>query len=162
VHPGARWRSRRWPAERFAAVARELHRRGYAIVLTGSGAEEETLAAFRACVGQPLIDASRRTSLGGLAALVGGAQLLLSNDTGVAHLAAAVGTPAVIVSCGADARRWAPLNPARHRMLQHELACRPCTHERCPTGHECALAVSPESVLAECQALLDGGLRHAA
>jgi ADP-heptose:LPS heptosyltransferase len=162
VHPGARWRSRRWPAERFAAVADALRARGHAIVLTGSAGEAATLAAFRACVTEPPIDASARTSLGGLAALIKGARLLVCNDTGVAHLAAAVGTRSVIVCSGADAQRWAPLDASRHRMLHHDTACRPCTYEQCPTGHECALAVSTQEVLAQCLHLLEEEVRHVA
>lgn len=162
VHPGARWHSRRWPAERFAAVAAELRARGNAVVLTGSAGETDTLNAFRASIGGPIVDASCRTSLGGLAALLRRARLLLSNDTGVAHLAAAVGTPGVIVSSGADAERWAPLDACRNRLLQHDTACRPCTFERCPTGHECARGVSERRVLEECLAVLDRTLRHAA
>jgi ADP-heptose:LPS heptosyltransferase len=162
VHPGARWRSRRWPPAHFAAVARALHRHGCAIVLTGSPAEAETLDEFRRVASVPLIDAANRTSLGGLAALLRGACLLLSNDTGVAHLAAAVCTPGVIVCSGADARRWAPLDPKRRRMLHHPVPCRPCSFELCPTGHECALGVAPPAVLRACLELLDESVRHAA
>jgi len=162
IHPGARWRSRRWPAERFAAVADALRGRGHRIVLTGSAGETQTLAAFRSYVGEPPIDASGRTSLGGLGALIAGARLLLCNDTGVAHLAPAVGTPAVIVSSGADVRRWAPLDSGRHRMLHHDTACRPCMHEQCPTGHECALGVGTQDVISQCLQLLENGVRNAA
>jgi ADP-heptose:LPS heptosyltransferase len=162
VHPGARWRSRRWPAERFAEVAAALRARGCPIVLTGSTGEAETLARFRASMQEPLIDAAGRTSLGGLAELLAGARLLLCNDTGVSHLAAALRTPSVVVSSGADAQRWAPIDTQRHRMLHHATPCRPCTFEQCPYGHECALGVSPERVLQECLQVLGQELQHAA
>jgi ADP-heptose:LPS heptosyltransferase len=162
VHPGARWRSRRWPADRFAAVAAALRERGCSIVLTGSASEAETLAQFRAQAGEPLVDAATRTSLGGLAELLRGARLLLCNDTGVAHLGAALRKPSVIVCSGADVQRWAPIDEKRHRMLHHHTACRPCTFEQCPYGHECALGVSAERVLQECMDVLDAELRHAA
>jgi ADP-heptose:LPS heptosyltransferase len=155
VHPGARWRSRRWPAERFAAVAAALRARGLSIVLTGSAGDAPAVSAFRAGVGEPIVDACGRTSLGGLAALIAGARLLLCNDTGVAHLADAMGTPSVIVCSGADAKRWAPLDQRLHRMLHHDTVCRPCTYEECPTGHECALGVSVAQVHGECVRLLD-------
>jgi ADP-heptose:LPS heptosyltransferase len=131
-------------------------------VLTGSAAEAQTLAEFRTLAGTPIIDAAERTALGALGALLRGARLLLSNDTGVAHLAAAVGTPGVIVCSGADAQRWAPLDPQRRRMLHHPVPCRPCSFELCPTGHECALGVPPHAVLQACLELLDAGFRHAA
>ena len=162
VHPGARWRSRRWPAERFAAVAEALRAKGLQIVLTGSAGDAPAVSAFRAAVGEPIVDVCGRTSLGGLAAIIAGARLLLCNDTGVAHLAAALRTPSVIVCSGADAQRWAPLDQRRHRMLHHDTACRPCSHERCPTGHECALGVSAAQVLGECVRQLDEEVSDAA
>jgi ADP-heptose:LPS heptosyltransferase len=162
VHPGARLRSRRWPAERFAQVAEALRGKGLRVVLTGSAGDAQAVSGFRAALGEPIVDVSGRTSLGGLAAMIADARLLLSNDTGVAHLAAALRTPSVIVCSGADAQRWAPLDQRRHRMLHHDTACRPCSYEQCPTGHECALGVSAGSVLAECERQLDPELRYAA
>ena len=163
VHPGARWRSRRWPAGRFAAVARALQARGHPVVLTGSAGEAGALEAFRAALDVPVLDFSARTTLGGLAALVGGARLLVCNDTGVSHVADALRTPSVIVCSGADARRWQPADTRRHRLLYHDTPCRPCGHELCPTGHECALGVSVNVVVDECLRLLAAeDLRHAA
>ena len=166
VHPGARFPSRRWPAERFAAVAHGLRTLGFTVVLTGSAAERDTLASFRSHAPTDTVDLSLRTGFGAPAALIRGARLLVSNDTGVSHLAAALGTPSVIVSCGADARRWAPVDEGRHRVFAHPAACRPCAHWRCPTGHECAAGVRVEPVLAEAQRLLHSRFaredRHAA
>jgi ADP-heptose:LPS heptosyltransferase len=153
IHPGARWPSRRWPATRFAAIAARLAQRGYAPVLTGSPGDSDALQAFRAAGGEAL-DAAGRTSLGSLAALIAGARLLVCNDTGVSHVAAATRTPSVVISSGADVARWRPRDAARHRVLHHQVACRPCAHERCPIGHECALGVSVERVLDECLRLL--------
>ncbi len=162
IHPGARWRSRRWPAQRFAAVADALRERGYVPVLTGSRGDAEALEAFRAQTSTPILDAAERTSLGGLAALLSGARLLVCNDTGVSHLAAALRTPSVVICSGAEPARWAPIDRRRHRVLYHEVACRPCTHERCPYGHECAMGVEAESVLAESLRLLEREVPRAA
>jgi ADP-heptose:LPS heptosyltransferase len=65
-----------------------------------------------------------------------------------------VGTPSVVVACGSDAARWRPLDAARHRVLWQALPCRPCAHFRCPTGHECALAVEADAVSAQALAAL--------
>lgn len=166
VHPGARFPSRRWPADRFAAVAHGLRALGFIVVLTGSAAERDTLASFRSQAPSDTVDLSLRTGFGALAALIRGARLLVSNDTGVSHLAAALGTPSVIVSCGADARRWAPVDEVRHRVFAHPATCRPCMHWQCPSDHECATGVQVEPVLAEAQRLLHGRFprenRHAA
>jgi len=154
MHPGARFPSRRWPVERFAAVASGLVGSGLAVVVTGSAAEAETLEAFRRLAPRQLIDLSCRTDFGTLCALVAGARVLVSNDTGVSHVAAAVGTPSVIVSSGGDAQRWSPVDAVRHRVLAHWVACRPCGHEHCPTQHECARGVPVSAVLDRARSLL--------
>lgn len=162
VHPGARLPSRRWPAERFAAVAHALRADDCDIVLTGSAGEAQTLAAFRACAPQDLVDLSQRTDLGTLAALIDSADLLVCNDTGVSHIAAARGTPSVIVSCGGDAARWAPQDSQRHHVLAASVACRPCLFERCPTAHECAQAIGVDEVVRAARQMLASELSRAA
>jgi ADP-heptose:LPS heptosyltransferase len=148
VHPGAHFASRRWPAPRFAATADALAARGYEIVLTGSAGERAVIEEVAAGMRHPAIDLAGATRLGALAQLLQSAQLLVANDTGVAHLAIAVGTPSVIVSSGGDAQRWAPVNAIRHRMLHYTTPCRPCLHAQCPiVGHPCAHGVEVQGVL---------------
>jgi ADP-heptose:LPS heptosyltransferase len=147
LHPGSQLPSRRWPAERFAEVGDALAARGYNVVLTGSAAEAPlTREVARAMRARPR-DLAGRTSLGGVAAVIAGARLLVSNDTGVSHIAAATRTASVVVCCGADPRRWAPLDRVRHRVLHSDVACRPCSHVQCPIGHPCALQVSASEVI---------------
>jgi ADP-heptose:LPS heptosyltransferase len=117
VHPGARFESRRWPVERFAAVADALAERGVSVVLTGSPAEAGLTARVAAAARAPVLDLGGRTSLGALAALLDGARMLLSNDTGVAHLAAALRLPSVVVVTTSDPGRWAPLDRDLHRVV---------------------------------------------
>lgn len=162
VHPGARLPSRRWPAQRFAAVAGALRDLGCEIVLTGSSAESDVLRRFRAHAPSGVVDLAERTDLGTLAALIDRAALLVCNDTGVSHIAAARGTPSVVVSCGADPSRWAPADATRHRMLAAEVPCRPCLFDHCPTQHECAQAVEPGQVVDEARRLLARELPRAA
>ncbi|MGE5523486.1 MAG: glycosyltransferase family 9 protein, partial [Rhodospirillaceae bacterium] len=142
VHPGARYPSRRWPPERFAAVADALADRGLQIIVTGGSPErplaEEVIRRMR----HTAIDFTGRTTLGTFAALVSRARLVVSNDTGMSHVAAAVQAPSVVISSGADAERWRPLDIARHRTLWHPVPCRPCAHWVCPTEHECARGVT--------------------
>lgn len=145
VHPGARLASRRWPPEHFAAVGATLARAGLRIVVTGTG--EEAALTARVARGVPgAIDLAGRTPLGVLAALLRDARLLVCNDTGVSHVAAAVHTPSVVVSCGADPARFAPLDPVRHEVVWHPAPCRPCAHDRCPIGHPCARQLAPSRV----------------
>lgn len=155
VHAGAQLPSRRWPLARFAAVARHLAGQGLRIVLTGGAAEAALTQALAQAVGAPCLDLAGRTSLWTLGALVDGARCVVCNDTGISHIAAARGRPSVVVSSGADVRRWAPLDAARHRVLAQDMACRPCAHAVCPYGHGCATAISVPQVLAA----LPAGLR---
>lgn len=147
IHPGARLASRRWPAERFAEVARRVAALGWRVVVTG-GEDERGLAARVARAVPRAVDLSGRTPLGVLAAVLRDARLLLSNDTGVSHVAAAVATPSVVVSCGADPARFAPLDTTRHEVLHEPVPCRPCAHDRCPVGHPCALRLAVDAVAA--------------
>jgi ADP-heptose:LPS heptosyltransferase len=147
IHAGAQLPSRRWPIERFAAVANRLAALGETIVLTGTGPEAAQVAALSAAIEFPTINLAGRTSLWTLGALVEGAALVICNDTGLSHVAAAVGTPSVVVSSGSDVARWAPLDAARHRVLWQPMACRPCSHAVCPIGHGCATAIGVDEVL---------------
>jgi ADP-heptose:LPS heptosyltransferase len=162
VHPGARLLSRRWPVERFAQVADRLAAGGYTVVVTGSTEEMPLAAALVQHMRESALDLAGKTSLGGLAQLIGRARLLVCNDTGVSHVAAAVGTPSVVVCCGADPVRWAPLDAVRHRVLYQPLDCRPCMHAVCPIGHPCALEITPDQVADEAMGALRNRVRSGA
>jgi ADP-heptose:LPS heptosyltransferase len=120
VHPGASVADRRWPADRFAAVATALAAAGLRVVLTGTAAEAGLTRAVAAETAAPVVDLAGKTDLGATAAVVAGARLVVSNDTGMSHIAAAVRTPSVVISTGDNPARWAPADAARHRVL-----CRP-------------------------------------
>ncbi|HET8610985.1 MAG TPA: glycosyltransferase family 9 protein [Burkholderiales bacterium] len=147
VHPGARFESRRWPAARFAMVADALAAEHWQIALTGTAAEALLTAAVRLKSACRPLDLTGATSLGGLAVLLKCARLLICNDTGVSHLAAAVGARSVVIACGSDARRWAPQDRSLHRTLAAYPRCRPCMHEICPIAHPCATAITPRQVI---------------
>jgi ADP-heptose:LPS heptosyltransferase len=158
VHPGARLASRRWPAERFAEVAAALTEAGWRVVLTGSASEVPLCDGIVQSLPEGMrvrtLNFAGRTSLGGLGALVGHARLVICNDTGISHVAAATGVPSVVVSSGGDARRWAPQRADRHAVLSVDLPCRPCAHESCPIGHPCALGVPVDAVVSKARAML--------
>lgn len=154
VHPGAQLPTRRWHPERFAAVADALASQGLAIVLTGVAHETKLTRCVARTMRAPAIDLAGKTSLGGIAALIDRARLLVANDTGVAHLADALGTPSVRISCGADPHRFAPRDGSLHRVLHHWVECRPCSYAACPTGHECATGVPAEHAIAAACSLL--------
>jgi len=148
LHVGARLPSRRWPTARFAQVAAAVAGQGWQVALTGTDAEAALVAAvWREC-GTRVANLCGRTSLGELAALVGRCRLVVCNDTGMSHVAAARRTPSVVIASGSDVRRWAPLDGRRHSVLSVNVPCRPCSHATCPIGHPCALGVTVDDVLA--------------
>lgn len=117
IHPGFNTPARRWSPEEFAAVAVALTVRGLRVVLTGTANERDATRAVAAAMQERPIDLAGRTSLGVLAALYAGARLLVCNDTGVAHLASAVGLPSVVIFATPDTTRWGPLDRDRHRVV---------------------------------------------
>jgi ADP-heptose:LPS heptosyltransferase len=169
IHPGARMPSRRWPAQRFAQVADRLAGQGLEIVLTGTAAERGLVDSVEQAMHMPALNLAGKTGLGAFAALVSRAALVVCNDSGASHVAAACGTPSVVICCGSDPMRWAPLDHERHRVLAHAIFCRPCMHERCPIGHPCALNISADMVMQQAEELLEpvhaqmpaGRLEHA-
>jgi ADP-heptose:LPS heptosyltransferase len=115
LHPGAARADNRWPARRFAALADRLAAAGHRVVLTGTAGERDLVAAVADAMATPPLDATGRTGVGTLAALFAAARLVVSNDTGAAHVAAAVQAPSVVLyPAGADRARWAPLDTGRH------------------------------------------------
>jgi ADP-heptose:LPS heptosyltransferase len=120
VHPGAKDPRRRWPVRRFAQVARRLRADGHRVVVTGSPQDRAmTSAVVRAAGLPPGVDLGGRLSLVQLAAVVGQARLVVSNDTGVAHLATAVRTPSVTIFAAMDPALWGPPQRAYHRVVWH-------------------------------------------
>nr|WP_239543108.1 glycosyltransferase family 9 protein [Micromonospora terminaliae] len=119
LHPGSKVAAKRWPADRFAALARILADRGHRVVLTGSTDERDLAARVARDAGLPP-DAvlAGRTGLAELAALVAGARLVVSGDTGIAHLATGYGTASVVLFGPVPPAHWGPPpDRPRHRVL---------------------------------------------
>jgi ADP-heptose:LPS heptosyltransferase len=145
VHPGASTELRRWPADRFAAVADGLRDCGLEVILTGSAAEADVTARVRAAMRSTAIDLAGRTSLGALGAAVERAAIVLTNDTGVSHMAAAVGTPSVVVFNGSDRERWAPLDKELHVGVEGASPGRPASVARVAAAVDRQLAERGEN-----------------
>jgi ADP-heptose:LPS heptosyltransferase len=155
IHPGARFPSRRWPVDRFAQTADGLAKLGFQVVITGSGEEKKLADALSDAIDSPHVNLAGKTSLGALGVLLKGARLLVSNDTGVSHVASALRTPSVLIVTGSDEKRWAPLDHRRHRVVRHREACQPCEHVTCPIDHPCATGVDVSNVLETASELLE-------
>lgn len=121
IHPGASSPDRRWPVERFAQVADGLTAYGAQIVLTGSEEEVDLTRKVVSRMNCPAVDLAGKTSLGCLAALLSNAKLLVTNDTGVSHIASAVKTPSVVLFSASNPDRWAPLDKKLHCRVNYAM-----------------------------------------
>jgi hypothetical protein len=149
VHPGAKAAQRRWPPERFGRVAAALAAAGHRVVITGSARERRLAARVADVAGLPgTAVLAGRTDLAELAALVAGARLMISGDTGIGHLATAYATPSVLLFGPVAPSLWGP--PADrpwHRALWHgDAVGQTGVAERAP--HPALLRITEAEVLA--------------
>lgn len=120
VHPGAAYPSRRWPTDRFAAVARWASKQGQPVAVTGGPGERGLAEAVRRTAGLgPGAVLAGRTGPAALAALVADARLVVCGDTGPAHLASAYRTPSVLLFGPTPPDRWGPPADGPHTVLWH-------------------------------------------
>jgi lipopolysaccharide heptosyltransferase II len=161
IHPGAGAVLKNWPIARWAAVASALQERtGAHVVLTGGPAERDLATEIAAQLPTPPVMLAGDTSLGELAAVFAGCDLVLGGDSGPLHLAAAVGTPTLRVygpTSTAIFGPWGP--PADHRALVAGLSCQPCaylTSPPCGATREpaCLRAVTVDEVVGTARAMI--------
>lgn len=152
VHPGATAASRRYPPERFAQAVAALQP-DLPVIVTGGAAEHALAQAVCAGAGRG-VNLAGDLSLDELIVLITRARVLVANNSGPVHIAAATGTPVVDL--------YALTNPqhtpwqVRHRVLNQDVPCRHCYRSVCPEGHHaCLTGVSPQQVTAAAHALLD-------
>jgi ADP-heptose:LPS heptosyltransferase len=148
VHPGAKSGLRRWPPDRFAATARALAEAGHDVVVTGSEAEADLAHTVAEAAGLPRTAVlAGATGLHGLAGLVGHARLLVSGDTGIAHLATAYGTPSVVLFGPVPPRLWGPPpDRGQHVAIWHGRTAEPGDTPS-DTPHPALLAIGVDEVL---------------
>jgi len=160
IHPGASAPSRRYPPEGFAAAARRLVREeGLRIVFTGGSGEIELVEAIRRAMDAPSDSLAGRLDLADLAALIARAPVLIVNNTGPAHIAAAVGTPVVDLYALTNLQHTPWAVPSR--VLSHDVPCKPCYKSACPMGHhDCLRLVPPEDVVRAALELLEERRPH--
>lgn len=156
IHPGASAASRRYPWERYAAVAAALAGRfGWQLVFTGDRSEVELVERIRTAAGVGTGSLAGRLDLPALAAVVEAAPVLITNNTGAAHIAAAVGTPVVDLYALTNDQHTPWM--VESRVLFHDVPCRNCLKSVCPEGHHnCLRHVAPDDVVAAAVELARG------
>ncbi len=159
--PGAAYgTAKQWPAASVARVVEHWIADGGCVALVGAAADRRASADVTARLPEAMrsrvADVTGCTSLMALAGVLATASRVLANDSGAMHVAAAVGTPTVAVF--GPTREWAtaPLGP--HRILTHQVWCRPCMLRECPLDHRCMTGVPPSRVVEALRVNPDVGL----
>jgi heptosyltransferase-1 len=150
INPFARWPTKRWPLESFAGVADRIQQQGWGrIVLFGGGGDKPQAQAMMQRMHTAAVDVTGEMPIKLLPALLESAAVLLTNDSGPMHIAAAVGTPVVALFGPTNPARTGPYG-SRHTILQHKIPCSPCYSRRCHNvSHlECLVNISEDTVLA--------------
>lgn len=152
VHPGASVPARAWAPARHAELVAALAAAGRRVVVTGGPGERELCALV---AGDTALDVSGATDLAGLAAVLAGADAVVTANTGPAHLAAAVGTPIVsLFAPTVPAVRWRPWGVAQVLLGDQSVPCAGCRARECPVpGHPCLGSITTRDVLAAVDAL---------
>lgn len=132
--PGAEYGpSKRWPAEKFAALARLAAAEGYRVRLFGGPKDAAITAEIAQKAAIPLDDLAGRTSLVEAAILLAAADVVVSNDSGLMHVAGALDRPLVVLY-GSSSEKLTPPTAPNAAVLSLELPCRPCFQRTCPLG----------------------------
>lgn len=150
-HLGAGTDAKQWPIHHWAALVDRLLARPATVILVGSQSDrpkaQQVIQAIQTAPAR-LWDMTGALTISQLAALLEQADVLIGPDSGPAHLAAAVGTPVVVLFSGTNrAAQWRPRGPAVE-VLRHPVVCRPCHRNRCPLpDHPCMGGIQPGEVL---------------
>jgi heptosyltransferase I len=153
IIPGARWESKLWPAERFAAVATALQQAfGLTSVIIGAAGDAALAARIMSATPAPLLDLTGKTTLKQAAEVFRRCVVTIGNDTGPLYLSSAVGTPTVAVFGPTDARRLGPYGPG-HAKVVAQVDCTPCRNRQCQ-HLRCMESITPEQVMMAVRRLL--------
>ena len=117
IHPGSRGTWRQWPVRYFAALADLCIDQGYQVIVTGTKDEQDIVQSVISGMKSSAINTAGRTSLGAMGALIKDAAMLISNCTGVSHIASAFKTPSIVLSMDGEPQRWGPLDGLNHRTI---------------------------------------------
>jgi heptosyltransferase-2 len=155
INPGAAYGSaKRWVPERFAEVADQLFSKyGLSVVLSGGPGEIEIGADIAKAMQSPHQNVIGKTSVRQMMALLAASRLMITNDSGPMHVAAAFGVPMVAIFGPTDHTTTAPWG-TRAQIVRHAVECSPCLLRQCPIDHRCMQRVTVDDVLSAAAVLL--------
>jgi len=161
LHPTSRWLFKAWTEANNAELIRRLARDGHRIVVTGApDAREKSIIGRILGEGSGVVDLSGQLSLREMAALTARARLFFGVDSAPMHIAAAMGTPVVVLFGPSDERAWGPWH-VPHRVVTTSHVCRPCNNDGCGGGKvsECLTQLPVDRVHSAINELLAAGTR---
>ena len=153
--PGAEYGpAKRWPEQHFAKLAQELHTRHLPSVILGGNHDVDIGAAIHSLSLESTKDVTGMTNLEEAVHLIAGAKCVITNDSGLMHIAAALNTP-LIALFGSSSPSYTPPLSKKAKILTLSLECSPCFQRNCPLGHtRCLTEIQTDSVLTEVMALV--------
>jgi lipopolysaccharide heptosyltransferase II len=147
IHPVAAFDTKQWATENFALTAKFLSEKGFQVVAVATRKEREVLENLKKLSNAPVLTFDDLT-LPEITALASRAEIFVGNDSGIAHMAAAVQTPSVVVFGSSNRNHWRPWTDAPHEIVYEKFACQPCAGYFCKEfdAPQCILSVKTESV----------------
>jgi len=152
--PGAKLEPNRWPGDRFIEVGRNLAERGYSIVVLGGGSDAPMCERIAKAIGRNAASLAGKTTVRESCEMLARCGMLICNDSGVQHLAAAVGTPCVSLFTRREfPGMWWPHGP-QHEVLLKDVECHTCFLDACPYDNKCIKAIGVDEVIAAADRVL--------
>lgn len=146
-------RAKRWPAERYAALADQFGETGATVALIGSPGEREVSERVCGLSRRKPVILTGETSVADVTAIIDLADLLVTNDTGPAHIGSALGTPTIVIFGPTNPVTTKPFGPSGLVVRQPPI-CAPCMLRDCPIDHRCMTAITPAEVIARASELM--------
>jgi len=149
IHPASLFHTKQWPAENFARIVDHLANKRVHVIAVAAPAESSVLTALAKTARAPVTIADD-LSLTEITALAADADLFVGNDSGIAHIAAAAGTPTVVIFGSSNRDHWRPWTDASNEIVFNPFECQPCPGYECKVYGEpkCILSVSSDQVIA--------------
>lgn len=146
INPGAtNSTAKRWPVDRFAEIADRLNREGFQTIIVGAEGDRSIAEEVDRVMSTRAVLLAGETSIEELKAVLACTDLVISNDTGAAHVSAALGVSTVVVFGPTEHVSTRPLSP-RASVVRHDVECSPCMLRECPIDHRCMTRVEVEDV----------------
>ncbi|MGI8494953.1 MAG: glycosyltransferase family 9 protein, partial [Pyrinomonadaceae bacterium] len=157
LHPASVFETKQWATENFARVAEFLSGKGLISVAVAAPNESEVLGKLKQAARVP-VHAFADLSLPEITALAARARVFVGNDSGIAHIAAAVQTPSVVAFGSSNINHWRPWTDAPNEIVYEKMRCQPCAGYFCKEFDEprCILSISPKSVIEAIERVLFG------